>query len=209
LNLNLAPLVAQLSEAYSLKRTTKLKKIIMLTRKNWFAIYTMPRWEKKIAETLSRQDITVYCPLNSVLRQWSDRKKIVREPLFSCYVFVKVDEREMIKVKEIEGVVKFVSWSNTPAVIRDVEIEIIKKFLDEHTNVKLEKLDIGVNDLVRIESGLLNKREGSIISIKSNSVTVVLPALGYQMTAEVEKSNVTVLARSQRAGAQRHVSSFH
>ena len=51
-------------------------------RKNWYAVYTLPRWEKKIARLLEEKGYEVYCPLNRVQRQWSDRKKTVLEPLF-------------------------------------------------------------------------------------------------------------------------------
>jgi hypothetical protein len=49
----------------------------------WYAVYTRPRWEKKVAEILTDKKIENYCPLNKVVRQWSDRKKIVHEPLFT------------------------------------------------------------------------------------------------------------------------------
>src|ERR1700759_2085013 len=62
--------------------------------KNWYVVYTKPRWEKKVAKQLEQKKIEHYCPLNKVQRQWSDRKKIILEPLFSCYVFVCLDETQ-------------------------------------------------------------------------------------------------------------------
>jgi len=62
----------------------------MSTEKKWYAIYTMPRWEKKVAGLLNEKNITTFCPINRVERQWSDRKKIVHEPLFRSYVFVQI-----------------------------------------------------------------------------------------------------------------------
>ncbi|HMJ47328.1 MAG TPA: transcription termination/antitermination NusG family protein, partial [Ferruginibacter sp.] len=55
--------------------------------KKWYVVYTRPRWEKKVAATLDERGVENYCPLNRVNRQWSDRKKVVLEPLFKGYVF--------------------------------------------------------------------------------------------------------------------------
>ena len=60
--------------------------------KKWFALYTKPRWEKKVNLTLLKKGIEVWCPVQKVQKQWSDRKKIVEEPLFKSYVFVKINE---------------------------------------------------------------------------------------------------------------------
>src|SRR4051812_47816627 len=98
----------------------------------WYAVYTRPRWEKKVAEILSSKKIENYCPLNKVVRQWSDRKKIVHEPLFTSYVFVHVEDGKLGKLRQIDGIINMVYWLGKPAVIRDVEIETIKRFLNDH-----------------------------------------------------------------------------
>jgi len=60
----------------------------------WHVLYTKPRNEKKVAERLSSAGYTVYCPLQKVRRQWSDRVKVVEEPLFKGYLFVKIEEKK-------------------------------------------------------------------------------------------------------------------
>ncbi|HYM92525.1 MAG TPA: UpxY family transcription antiterminator [Chitinophagaceae bacterium] len=164
----------------------------MNENKKWFAVYTRPRWEKKVAETLTHRKIECYCPINKVVRQWSDRKKIVHEPLFTSYVFVRVPDTEIISLRQASGVINIVYWLGKPAIIRDSEIEVIKRFLYEHVNIKLEKTPINVNDRVRILGGPLMELEGQVLSIKNKTVKVVLPSLGYMMFAEVETANVEV-----------------
>ena len=61
----------------------KLNNKSMSTEKKWYAVYTRPKWEKKVAELLSRKRIENYCPLNKSIKQWSDRKKTIFEPLFT------------------------------------------------------------------------------------------------------------------------------
>ncbi|MGZ8549558.1 MAG: UpxY family transcription antiterminator [Chitinophagaceae bacterium] len=161
--------------------------------KKWYAVYTRPRWEKKVSEILTKKGIENYCPLNRVVRQWSDRKKVVNEPLFTSYVFVRTNEREHVQLKQTSGVINMVYWLKKPAIIRDVEIEMIQRFLNEHTNVKLEKTTVNVYDMVKVISGPLMEQEGQVIGLKNKTVKIILPSMGYMMCAEVEMINVELI----------------
>jgi transcription antitermination factor NusG len=166
----------------------------MNENKKWYAVYTRPRWEKKVAEILTRRKIENYCPINKVVKQWSDRKKVIYEPLFTSYVFVRVPEFDITSLKQTQGVINLVYWLGKPAVIRDFEIEEIKKFLCEYINIKLEKAPININDKIRILGGPLMELEGEVLSVGNNTVKVALPSLGYMMFAEVETANVKVIS---------------
>jgi len=76
----------------------------------WFAVYTRPRWEKKVVKLLNEKGIENYCPLNKVVKQWSDRKKVVLEPIFKSYIFVRVTEEDKWDLKKINGILNFVYW---------------------------------------------------------------------------------------------------
>ncbi|WP_038007195.1 transcription termination/antitermination protein NusG [Terrimonas ferruginea] len=158
--------------------------------KQWFALYTRPRWEKKVTELLDRKKIQVYCPLNKVQRQWSDRKKIVHEPLFSSYVFVCLSPEEQTKALQTDGVINFVYWLHKPAVIRNDEIDAIRRFLNEYENVSLEKCPVNMNDTVRILNGPLMTWEGQVVEVRANTIKVMLPSLGQCLVAEFRKENV-------------------
>jgi transcription antitermination factor NusG len=170
----------------------------MNENKKWFAVYTRPRWEKKVAEILTRRKIENYCPLNKVLRQWSDRKKVIQEPLFTSYVFVRVLEPDVASLKRFNGVINPVYWLGKPAVIRDSEIDTVRKFLSEYSNIKLEKTPVNVNDKIRVLSGPLMDLEGKVLSIANNTIKITLPSLGYMMFAELETSNVEVMSSAVR-----------
>ena len=81
-------------------------------------------------------------------------------------------------------------WIISISVIRDVEIEMIQRFLNEHQNVKLEKTAVNVNDIVRIVGGPFMDQEGKVLEVKNKTVKLVLPSLGYMMSAELETTNV-------------------
>lgn len=158
--------------------------------KKWYAVYTRPRWEKKVAEGLQRKGIEHYCPLNKVVRQWSDRKKLVEEPLFTSYVFIRVSEAEHLQVKQTDGVINLVYWLGRPAVIKEAEITAIKRFLNDYQNVQLERTAVNINDTVRIVQGPLLSMEGPVVEVMTHSVKVLLPSLGFTMSAQVERSHV-------------------
>lgn len=161
----------------------------------WYAVYTQARWEKKVATLLTKNNIENYCPLNKVVRQWSDRKKVVEEPLFTSYVFVKITEKQQSNVRQIDGIINFVYWLGKPAVIRNEEIEMIQLFLIAYMNVKLEKAKVNVKDIIQIVDGPLSTFQGEVVAVKKKTIKVLLPKLGYLMYAEIETDNVEVITK--------------
>jgi transcriptional antiterminator NusG len=168
---------------------------MILQEKQWFVVYTKPRWEKKVSRQLEQKKIEYYCPINKVQRQWSDRKKIIEEPLFTSYVFVRLNETEHSAVRMTDGVINFVYWLQKPAVVRNEEIETIRRFVNDYTDVKLEKKPINLNDKVRVIAGPLMQREGNIVEVRSRTVKVSLPSLGYLLVAEVANTNVEIISK--------------
>ena len=156
----------------------------------WYAIYTRPRWEKKVHQLLIQKGIDSFCPLNKVHRKWSDRVKLVEEPLFKSYVFVKVKEEQRTPVRMTDGVINFVYWDGKPAVIKEKEIESIRKFLDEYEDVQLIKLEIRDDQKVRITSGAFMDLEGKVIEVKNKSARVLVESLGYLLVADIDKSKL-------------------
>lgn len=176
--------------------------MITVPKKQWLALYTRPRWEKKVADLLEKKKIEVYCPLNKVRKQWADRKKTIMEPLFTSYVFVNISEREQAAIREIDGVLNFVYWLNKPAVIKNEEIDTIKRFLNEYDYVTVEKTNVSLHDRVRIINGPLMMWEGNVVEIRTNTVKITLPSLGQTLVAELRKDNVDVIRAYQGIGIQ-------
>jgi transcription antitermination factor NusG len=159
----------------------------------WYAVYTKPRWEKKVHRVLEERGIQSYCPLNKVRKQWSDRIKVVEEPLFKSYVFVHVPYEEQTKVRMVEGVLNYVYWNGKPAVVREEEIVNIKRFLNEFQEVTLESMDILPNTKVVIRTGVMMDKEATVKRVMNNRVELVIESLGYKLVATMKKSNVQPL----------------
>lgn len=156
----------------------------------WYAIYTRPRWEKKVNSLLVQKKIESYCPLNKVRRKWSDRIKTVEEPLFKSYVFVRIDDEQRTEVRMTDGVVNFVYWNGKPAVIKEKEIQIIKRFLDEHENVEVQKMDFQPEERVMITAGPMMDQKGKVMEIKNKMAKVCIDSLGYMLIAYIDKSKL-------------------
>ena len=162
--------------------------------KKWYALYTKPRWEKKVYRLLSERGKEAYCPLNKVKKKWSDRVKLVEEPLFKSYVFVHIEEGEKTDVRQVDGVLNFVYWNGKPAVVRDKEINDIRRFMNEYTDVEACAIDIKPDTRVLIRSGVMMDKEATVQRVLGNRVEVLIESLGYKLVAYVQKTNLDPIA---------------
>lgn len=133
--------------------------------------------------------------MNKVRRKWSDRYKIIEEPLFKSYVFVCISEDEKTRVRLTDGVMNFLYWNGKPAVIKEEEIEMIRKFLNEYKEVEARPVQFESGQKVRVKTGLMMDNEGIVIKVVNNRAYVVLESLGYELTAQFEKSNLEPVNR--------------
>jgi transcription antitermination factor NusG len=144
-----------------------------------------------VNQLLTEKGFESYCPLNKVRRKWSDRVKLVEEPLFKSYVFVKVNEQDRSMVRMTNGAINFVYWDGKPAVIKEKEITAIKRFLDEYENVEARPVDLKVNQRVRVTNGTLMDKEGKVLDIRHKTAKVAIDSLGYILVAYIERSKLT------------------
>jgi transcription antitermination factor NusG len=162
-------------------------------KRNWYAVYTKPHCEKKVAASLSKKEIKNYYPLNCIVDFRDNRKRTVYEPLLSTLVFVYITDAEMAVIKKTSFVINFVYWLGKPAVIKNDEIANMQYFTTEYSNVKLEKTAVNPNEPGRFSSDPHIGMNGKIISAKNACIKLSLPSVGYRMVAEVEKSNAHLL----------------
>lgn len=135
---------------------------------HWYAIYTNPRAEKKTHTLLTQRGFEAYLPLLKVLKQWSDRKKWVEEPLFRSYLFVRVSEREYLDVLQVQGVVKYISFSGKAAVIRDEQIETIKMLLSSEAELDITEHEFKKGEQVSIKAGPFIGLKGELIDLHNS-----------------------------------------
>jgi transcription antitermination factor NusG len=164
-------------------------------KRYWYVIYTKPRWEKKVYGLLVERGVESYCPLNRVRKKWSDRMKWVEEPLFKSYVFVKVTGEEQAEVRMVNGVVNFVYWLGKPAIVKQKEIEIIRKFLNDYTEVQALPANLSINSKITIRQGAFMDKEAKVVKVFNNKVQVVIESIGYSLVAVIDKSNAAMIGK--------------
>ncbi len=143
------------------------------THTNWYAIYTRPHHEKKITEQLGRERIEVFLPLRTTLKQWSDRKKKVSEPLFSCYVFVKIKPKDYYKVLNIPGVVRYITSEGKAIPIPESQIQLIKNLLEFELETPADEDMPCTGDLVEIIGGPLMGIRGEMMEFSGRKRIII------------------------------------
>ena len=98
--------------------------------KHWFALFTKPRHEFKAEEQLKMIGVNSYLPVVNKVKQWSDRKKKISEPVFRSYIFIYANEAERLAALEQTSIIRCLSEHRRPAVIPDWQIENLKRMLD-------------------------------------------------------------------------------
>ena len=145
---------------------------------SWYVLYTKPRTEKRVAESLEQMGVKVYCPLITEIKQWKDRKKKLKTPLFKSYVFIKLEEKNRNRVFDVPGVVRYLFWLGKPAIVRNEEIEVIQEWLDceKVDDAKVDHLNQG--DKISIKNGVFKDHEAIIREVGNRKMRLILPKLG-------------------------------
>jgi transcription antitermination factor NusG len=146
-------------------------------------VYTRPRWEKKVGALLDKEAIENFCPVNKVIRQWSDRRKTIYEPLFSSMVFVRIAPGDRCVVQQTEGFLRFIQREGRPVTIQPDEIRELRLFMQQHQSLQVDHIAVDPNDRVRILRGMTMARQGTDPMVTYHSVKLILPTLGYVVTA--------------------------
>ena len=147
---------------------------------NWYVLHTKPRCEKKVEEKLLSIGINAYCPTLYEIRFWSDRKKRIEVPVLPSMVLVNIDDKDINRVFESKEVVRYMFWLGKRAVVRQSEIDILKKYLNGNYNLidtKLSGLKLG--DDFKLTS--FNNEKGIVSRISNNNIWIYLKSIGYSI----------------------------
>ncbi|WP_183564156.1 UpxY family transcription antiterminator [Mucilaginibacter sp. SP1R1] len=166
---------------------------INLHEKKWLVVYTRPRWEKKVDRLLKRQGIESYCPLRYMESQWADRKKEISLPLFSSYVFVRVNLREESMVLYCLGVLGYVYYMQRPAVVRDEVIEEIRRNLTLYKDVEIINLQsIAIGDRVQVKQGAFINQLGQVVQINGKNVLMIFDNIHCALVTRIPFQHIAI-----------------
>ena len=139
----------------------------------WYAAYTKPRNEKKVFERLVNVGIVAYLPLQRSLKQWSDRKKMVEEPLFRSYIFVKISDADYYRVLNTIGIVRYITFEGKAVPIPEKQIDLIKQLLEQNIEVESVQENIIPGTKVEVRFGSLQGLIGELIEHKGVQKVVI------------------------------------
>ena len=147
---------------------------------NWYVIHTKPKGEKKAEEQLLSLGINAYCPTRHEIRFWSDRKKRIQVPVLPSMVLVNIDEKDINRVFECSGVVRYMFWLGHRAVVRQSEIDVLRNYLNgSHNLIYSELLNLKVGDNFNLSS--FNNENGIVNRISNNNIWIYLKSIGYSV----------------------------
>lgn len=155
----------------------------------WYPVYTNPRAEKKALEALLSKGIETYLPLRRQLKQWSDRKKWVDEPLIKSYLFVHITEQEQADVMMTKGVARFIYFGGKIASMPDRQINDLKLLITSSLELEITEENLLPGEKIVIKAGPLKGMSGEIISYRSQKqLALRLESLGCSIIIHVAAS---------------------
>lgn len=164
----------------------------------WFAVWTRSRQEKVAASMLQMVGVDHFLPLKSELRQWTDRKQTVSVPLFSGYLFVRMNPTKdsRLQVLKAPGIAGFVGNSNGPLPIPDQQIEDIRTILAQRADCTVIPI-LEEGDRVRVVRGPLTGIEGRLLQTNSSSrLLISIEMLHKSIAVGLSSEDVELLSRS-------------
>jgi len=148
----------------------------------WYPVYTHSRAEKKANGELNRKGIQTYLPLRKAVKQWSDRKKIVEEPLIKSYLFVYISAREYAEVLMTNGVARFIYFANRIASIPEQQIDDLKLLLATDADLEVIDYDIKPGESVLIKAGPFKGIRAELVSVHNKKRIILrLQDMGYSI----------------------------
>lgn len=132
---------------------------------HWYALYTAPRHEKYLADQINRQGISCFLPLYRSIRRWKDRRKELALVLFPGYIFVRIALPNRLRVLQLPGAVRLVTFNGQPAVLPEEEVENLRSRLANSGNIEPHPY-LTAGRHVRVRSGPLQGLEGIILRTK-------------------------------------------
>jgi transcription antitermination factor NusG len=163
--------------------------------KRWYALHTRARHERVVETRLREQGMGTFLPIVQEVHRWSDRKKKVEVPLFSCYVFVhcalRPEDRTM--VHRVDSVLGFVGVRGAGVPIPDEQIESIRSVLAQATPWRAHPF-LKTGQRVRVRGGALDGVEGVFLSENGDhSLVISVDVIQRSMAVRIDGYDVEPL----------------
>ena len=128
-------------------------------------------------------------PLHRQLKQWSDSKKWIEEPLIKSYLFVYINEHEQTEVLMTKGVSRFIYFSGRITPMPQKQIDELKLLMASPFELEITEENLQPGEKIIIKAGPLKGLTGEIISYRSQKQLMLrLENLGYSIIIHMAAS---------------------
>lgn len=161
----------------------------------WYAFRTRSRHEKKVQQQLVEAGLQTFLPIESRVRQWSDRRKTIESPLFPGYGFVRINyaSRDRVRVLSTHGIVSFVGSGASGTPIPDQQIEDLRTVLFHKMPCQPHPY-LAIGKRVRIRGGALDGVEGVLTDHRDDqSLVISLDPIQRAVSIRIEGYELEVL----------------
>lgn len=99
----------------------------------WYLIQTKPKQEDRAVVNLELQGVNAFCPKVFVEKIIRGKRKVLKEVLFTNYLFVQFDHDNVsaLSINYTRGVNRIISFGNQPSTVPDELIAQLKKRVDQ------------------------------------------------------------------------------
>ena len=151
----------------------------LLPIRQWFAVQTTARHEKRVFQHLEIRQLESFLPLYKSACTWKDGSKVSLDlPLFPNYIFVHIEIGDRVRVLEVPGVLSIVrGTARGLAALPDIEMGLLRDGLPLYSAEPHSPFVTGQR--VRICHGSLTGMEG--VLIRKNSATRVVLTIALIM----------------------------
>lgn len=159
----------------------------------WYAVQVRPRHEKLVASALLSKGFEGFLPLYRCKHRWSDRIKEVDLPLFSGYLFCRLDITRRLPILVTPGVIRFVGIGKIPMPVDEREIAAIIAIVSAGLQAEPHPY-IHIGQRVRIDRGTLSGVEGIVqLTKKPARLIVSVSLLQRSVAVEIDEAWVRPL----------------
>jgi len=164
----------------------------------WYALYTRPRFEKRVDTDLREDGYEVYLPIMRTRKKWSDRMKWVDMPMFSGYIFAKVSSREYHKILKHPAVMKYISFGGQPSIVPEKCIQAIQRALGEGVDFEVTSTIFKPGQAIEVTAGPMIGCSGEVIRYAGKkSLLVRIGDTGLNLVVQMPAAYIETPCRLQ------------
>lgn len=168
--------------------------------KLWFVLQVMSRHEKAVDIVLEQRGYEHFLPTYPARRKWSDRVKVIEEPLFPGYVFCKGQASLMDVVRSTAGIIRIVNFGGKPHPVASDEMEALQRVVQSTRDICALPY-VRAGEKVEVIAGPLAGITGIITQLKKRDRLVLsVDLIMKSVSIEIDRTEVAVIQHTAAYG---------